>query len=41
MSQTTDNYPVHGAGLGLRRGLMDQLMANPPTLAHSKTFTSR
>jgi uncharacterized protein (UPF0276 family) len=31
MSQTTDNYPVHGAGLGLRRGLMDQLMANPPT----------
>ena len=26
----TNDYPVHGAGLGLRRGLIDQLMANPP-----------
>jgi hypothetical protein len=26
----TNNYPVHGAGLGLRRGLIDKLMANPP-----------
>jgi uncharacterized protein (UPF0276 family) len=25
-----NDYPVQGAGLGLRRGLMDQLMANPP-----------
>jgi len=24
-------YPVSGAGLGLRRGLIDKLMANPPT----------
>jgi len=24
-------YPVHGAGLGLRRPLVDKLMANPPT----------
>jgi uncharacterized protein (UPF0276 family) len=26
----TDKYPVNGAGLGLRRGLIDQLMENPP-----------
>ncbi len=26
----SNDYPVQGAGLGLRRGLMDQLMANPP-----------
>ena len=26
----TNDYPVHGAGLGLRRGLIDTLMANPP-----------
>ena len=30
MSQTRSNYPVQGAGLGLRRGLIDQLMKNPP-----------
>jgi uncharacterized protein (UPF0276 family) len=29
---TRDNqYPVHGAGLGLRRPLLDQIMAAPPT----------
>jgi len=26
----TNTYPVHGAGLGLRRGLIDKLMADPP-----------
>ena len=26
----TNKYPVNGAGLGLRRGLIDQLMENPP-----------
>lgn len=26
----TSQYPVHGAGLGLRRPLADKLMANPP-----------
>jgi uncharacterized protein (UPF0276 family) len=25
------NYPVHGAGLGLRRPLVDKLMADPPS----------
>ena len=30
MPEMTDNFPVHGAGLGLRRGLMDKLMADPP-----------
>ena len=30
MSEMNTDYPVRGAGLGLRRGLMDQLMANPP-----------
>jgi uncharacterized protein (UPF0276 family) len=25
-----DNYPVSGVGLGLRRGMMDELMADPP-----------
>jgi uncharacterized protein (UPF0276 family) len=30
MSQTRSNYPVQGAGLGLRRGLIDQLMKDPP-----------
>lgn len=30
MSDNTDRYPVSGAGLGLRRGLIDQLMASPP-----------
>ena len=30
MSKTDNEYPVQGAGLGLRRGLMDQLMADPP-----------
>lgn len=30
MPDMTDNYPVHGAGLGLRRGLMDKLMPDPP-----------
>ena len=27
---STSQYPVHGAGLGLRRPLADKLMANPP-----------
>lgn len=31
MSNATREYPVAGAGLGLRRGLMDALMASPPT----------
>jgi hypothetical protein len=31
MTNATNNYPVSGAGLGLRRGLMDQMMADPPT----------
>lgn len=30
MSDMSNKYPVQGAGLGLRRGLIDQLMANPP-----------
>lgn len=30
MTQTESQYPVQGAGLGLRRPLADQLMANPP-----------
>jgi len=30
MPETSDRYPVQGAGLGLRRGLMDRLMAEPP-----------
>lgn len=30
MSAMNTDYPVQGAGLGLRRGLMDQLMASPP-----------
>ena len=30
MSTMNSYYPVQGAGLGLRRGLMDQLMADPP-----------
>lgn len=31
MSGKAQQYPVSGAGLGLRRGLMNKLMANPPT----------
>jgi len=31
MSQTNTQYPVHGAGLGLRRPIADKLMANPPS----------
>ena len=31
MSDTQSQYPVQGAGLGLRRPLVDKLMANPPT----------
>lgn len=31
MTDNATDYPVHGAGLGLRRGLMDRLMADPPT----------
>jgi len=31
MPEQSNQYPVTGAGLGLRRGLMDQLMADPPT----------
>jgi len=30
MATPTQQYPVSGAGLGLRRGLIDQLMAEPP-----------
>jgi uncharacterized protein (UPF0276 family) len=30
MTEKTSQYPVSGAGLGLRRGLIDKLMANPP-----------
>ena len=30
MTERNDQYPVSGAGLGLRRGLMNQLMADPP-----------
>ena len=30
MPDKPNDYPVHGAGLGLRRGLMDKLMADPP-----------
>ena len=30
MPEANDRYPVQGAGLGLRRGLMDRLMAEPP-----------
>ena len=29
MSDSTSQYPVHGAGLGLRRALANKLMANP------------
>ena len=29
-SKTTSQYPVHGAGLGLRRPMLDKLMADPP-----------
>lgn len=31
MPNTTSPYPVSGAGLGLRRGLIDQLVSNPPS----------
>ncbi|MFQ5609728.1 MAG: DUF692 family multinuclear iron-containing protein, partial [Woeseiaceae bacterium] len=30
MSETSNQYPVSGAGLGLRRPLADKLMKNPP-----------
>ena len=30
MKEQTSQYPVHGAGLGLRRPIADQLMASPP-----------
>ena len=30
MSEQQSQYPVHGAGLGLRRPIADQLMADPP-----------
>ncbi len=30
MSDTPSQYPVHGAGLGLRRPIVDKLMADPP-----------
>jgi uncharacterized protein (UPF0276 family) len=29
-AQAPNRFPVSGAGLGLRRGLLDQLMAEPP-----------
>ena len=31
MNDPKSQYPVHGAGLGLRRPLADKLMADPPT----------
>ena len=31
MAKLEQQYPVSGAGLGLRRGLIDKLMAEPPT----------
>ncbi len=31
MSEQNPQYPVHGAGLGLRRAIIDKLLANPPT----------
>ena len=31
MPDNKSRYPVSGAGLGLRRGLIDRLMADPPT----------
>ena len=31
MIENNTRYPVHGAGLGLRRPIADQLMADPPT----------
>lgn len=31
MSDTQSQYPVHGAGLGLRRPIADKLMADPPS----------
>ena len=31
MSEPQQQFPVNGAGLGLRRGLADKLMADPPT----------
>ena len=31
MTRNTRDYPVEGAGLGLRRPLLDKLMADPPT----------
>ena len=30
MTNSANQYPVSGAGLGLRRGIIDKLMANPP-----------
>ncbi len=30
MTESTQQYPVQGAGLGLRRPIMNQLMKNPP-----------
>ena len=32
METANNQYPVSGAGLGLRRGLMDQLMTDPPAV---------
>ncbi len=31
MEKPSDQYPVHGAGLGLRRALLNALMENPPS----------
>ncbi|MEE8119560.1 MAG: DUF692 family multinuclear iron-containing protein, partial [Gammaproteobacteria bacterium] len=31
MTTTTDRYPVHGAGLGLRRRMLKDLINEPPT----------
>ena len=30
MTKAERQYPVSGAGLGLRRGLIDKLLADPP-----------
>ena len=29
---SSDSYPVHGAGLGLRRSFMDAVVSNPPSM---------
>ena len=41
MSKQASQYPVSGSGLGLRRPLMDKLMAEPPTEVDSAAKTDR